>query len=91
MASGVGTEVAATPVQSPPCFQDVRTCYTCLQDACSAVAINPTWAKTYWRKGVALRGLKRFPEAVQAFYQASIILKGKHEGERCLHPASFWA
>ena len=52
----------------------------CLQDACAAVAISPTWAKTHWRKGAALRGLKRFPEAVQALYQASSILKGKHGG-----------
>ena len=46
------------------------------QDACSAVAINSSWAKAHWRKAVALRGLKRMPEAVQAFHQASCILKG---------------
>ena len=62
-----------------------EVCDVCLQDACSAVAIGPTWAKSHWRKGAALKGLKRFPEAVQAFYQASIILKGKHEGERFSH------
>ncbi len=47
-----------------------------LQDACSAVAVSSGWAKAHWRKGVALRGLKRFPEAVQAFHQASVLLKG---------------
>ena len=75
-------------------LQDVRKCNMCLQDACSAVAINPMWAKTYWRKGVALRGLKRFPEAVQAFYQASINLKGKHEWAALftqLHSGRNWA
>ena len=46
------------------------------QDACSAVAINASWAKAHWRKAVAFRGLKRMPEAVQAFHQASCILKG---------------
>ncbi len=51
---------------------------TWLQDACSAVAVSSGWAKAHWRKGVALRGLKHFPEAVQAFHQASILLKGRH-------------
>ncbi len=46
------------------------------QDACSAVAVSSAWAKAHWRKGVALRGLKRFPDAVQAFHQASALLKG---------------
>lgn len=49
-----------------------------LQDASSAVAINSSWAKAHWRKAVALRGLKRFLEAVQAFHQASVILKGEY-------------
>ena len=40
------------------------------------MAINASWAKAHWRKAVALRGLKRMPEAVQAFHQASCILKG---------------
>ncbi len=40
------------------------------------MAINSSWAKAHWRKAVALRGLKRMPEAVQAFHQASCILKG---------------
>lgn len=62
-----------------------EVCEVYLQDACAAVAINPTWAKSHWRKGMALRGLKRFPEAVQAFHQASIILKGEHEGGRFSH------
>ena len=54
------------------CERDARW----LQDACSAVAVSSGWAKAHWRKGVALRGLKRFPEAVQAFHQASVLLKG---------------
>ena len=40
------------------------------------MAINASWAKAHWRKAVALRGHKRMPEAVQAFHQASCILKG---------------
>ena len=48
-----------------------------MQDACSAVAVSAAWAKAHWRKGVALKGLKRFPEAVQAFHQASVLLKGR--------------
>ena len=40
------------------------------------MAINSSWAKAHWRKAVAFRGLKRMPEAVQAFHQASCILKG---------------
>ena len=40
------------------------------------MAINSSWAKAHWRKAVALRGLKRMPEAVEAFHRATCILKG---------------
>merc|ERR1712178_191769 len=38
-----------------------------LDDATKAQEIEPTWSKIYFRKGQALRSLKRRPEAIDAF------------------------
>lgn len=38
-----------------------------LEDADKCVSINPTWGKGYARKGAALHGLRRYPEAIAAY------------------------
>merc|ERR1712003_142766 len=38
-----------------------------LEDASKAVELEPNWPKSYFRKARALRGLKRFNEAILAF------------------------
>jgi len=40
-----------------------------LDDANKAEEINPNWPKVFFRKGQALRGLKRFDDAISAFQQ----------------------
>ncbi|KAH7916707.1 chaperone [Hygrophoropsis aurantiaca] len=38
-----------------------------LEDAEQCVAINPTWAKGYARKGAALHGQRRYDDAIEAY------------------------
>ncbi|KAI6165051.1 chaperone [Pisolithus thermaeus] len=38
-----------------------------LEDADKCVSIKPTWGKGYARKGAALHGLRRYPEAIAAY------------------------
>jgi tetratricopeptide (TPR) repeat protein len=38
-----------------------------LEDADSALAIDASFPKAFWRKGEALAALKRYPEALKAY------------------------
>lgn len=38
-----------------------------LEDAEQCVKVNSTWSKGYARKGAALHGLRRYPEAIEAY------------------------
>lgn len=42
----------------------------------AAIAAAPAWAKAHWRRGTALRGLQRFPEATHAFLEAWRLMNG---------------
>lgn len=41
-----------------------------LEDAEAAIGISPTFSKAWWRKGTALRGLSRYPDALAAFRES---------------------
>jgi Flp pilus assembly protein TadD len=47
-----------------------------LQEAEAAACLNPDWCKVHWRRGAALKELKRLPEAVLAFHRAWQLSKG---------------
>ena len=47
-----------------------------LTDADAVVAAAPAWDKGHWRRGAALAGLKRAPEAVAAYHRAWQLSKG---------------
>ncbi len=47
-----------------------------LDDAEGAVGCNSEWGKAHWRKGAALKELKRIPAAVSAFHKACQLSKG---------------
>lgn len=53
-----------------------------LADADAAVAAAPTWDKGHWRRGAALAGLKRAPDAVAAYHRAWQLSKGA--GSMCV-------
>eukprot|EP00928_Gymnodinium_smaydae_P056273 TRINITY_DN39683_c0_g1_i1.p1 TRINITY_DN39683_c0_g1~~TRINITY_DN39683_c0_g1_i1.p1 ORF type:complete len:502 (+),score=119.54 TRINITY_DN39683_c0_g1_i1:48-1508(+) len=44
-----------------------------LDDALSAEALEPDWAKVHFRKGQALRGLRRFADALEAFRHGRVL------------------
>lgn len=44
-----------------------------LEDAAKAQEIQPRWSKIFFRKGQALRGLKRFDESVMAFQEGQAL------------------
>lgn len=48
-----------------------------LADADAAVAAAPGWEKGHWRRGAALAGLKRAPDAVAAYHRAWQASKGE--------------
>lgn len=58
-----------------------------LVDADAAVAFAPVWDKGYWRRGAALTGLKRVPDAVAAYHRAWQLSKGA-SGTAALHSLS---
>lgn len=47
-----------------------------LEDAEAAILCKPDWCKAYWRRGAALKELKRTPDAVSAFHTAWQLSKG---------------
>lgn len=47
-----------------------------LTDADAAIAVAPAWDKGHWRRGAALAGLKRTPDAVAAYHCAWQLSKG---------------
>lgn len=47
-----------------------------LQDAEAAIECNPSWCKAHWRRGAALKELKRMPHAVAAFLRAWQLSRG---------------
>jgi len=55
-----------------------------LDDAEKAIQYGPTWAKGYWRKGVALVGLGRMYDATEAFYKSWACDRGNKETEKKL-------
>lgn len=48
-----------------------------LRDADAAVSAAPAWDKGHWRRGGALAGLKRAPDAVAAYHRAWQLSKGE--------------
>lgn len=55
-----------------------------LADADAAAALAPQWHKAHWRRGAALLGLRRVPEAVLAFRRAWGLAPSEPETERKL-------
>eukprot|EP00887_Chlorella_sp_A99_P005264 scaffold1.g5264.t1 len=55
-----------------------------LADADAAAALAPQWHKVHWRRGAALLGLRRVPEAVLAFRRAWGLAPSEPETERKL-------
>jgi len=49
------------------CYLKISKCQLALDDAVKAQEQEPTWSKIYFRKGQALRGLKRWQDALDAF------------------------
>ena len=43
----------------------------------SAISLRPTWGKAFMRKGKALEGLYRYPEAAAAFKQGAEVSTSK--------------
>ncbi|RNA27845.1 Tetratricopeptide repeat 31 [Brachionus plicatilis] len=55
------------------CFDKIGQFQEALNDANKAIAIEPLWAKGYFRKGRALYGLKYYKEAEEAYETVSTI------------------
>merc|ERR1712203_1353599 len=53
-----------------------------LDDVLLALEIEPNWTKLYFRKGQALRGLKRFKDAIHAFQEGRDMDDANPEWER---------
>merc|ERR1712028_301631 len=49
------------------CYLKISKWQLALEDATKAQEIEPTWSKIYFRKGQALRNLKRREDAAAAF------------------------
>ncbi|EFO17421.1 TPR Domain containing protein [Loa loa] len=54
-------------------FLRLKCFHNSLDDAKQSLALNPKWAKGYFRKGDALRGIGRFDEAIFAYCQSLAI------------------
>lgn len=59
-----------------------------LEDADAVVAAAPDWDKGHWRRGTALAGVHRAPDAVAAFHRAWELSKGVNEKLFSCHVAS---
>ncbi|NXE58122.1 TTC31 protein, partial [Casuarius casuarius] len=49
------------------CYEKLQQYEEALRDAQVSLSLQPTWPKGFFRKGKALRGLKRYAEAVSTF------------------------
>lgn len=57
----------------PPLPLQARRFQDALRDADAAVRLAPHWSKAHWRRGAALLGLKRAPEAALAYREAWVL------------------
>jgi len=58
-----------------------------LDDATKAEQLEPNFTKIYFRKGQALKGLKRFDDAITAFQNGQDVDPKNPEWEREIHRA----
>ena len=55
-----------------------------LEDADSALAIDASFPKAFWRKGEALAALKRYPEALKAYKAGCALFTSILQGTGCV-------
>lgn len=51
------------------CYERLQQYSRALSDAHTALTLNPSWPKGYFRKARALAGVKKYAEAIEAFQQ----------------------
>ncbi|XP_040412036.1 tetratricopeptide repeat protein 31 isoform X2 [Cygnus olor] len=59
------------------CYEKLQQYEEALRDAQMSLSLQPNWPKGFFRKGKALRGLKRYAEAVRTFEEL-LRLDGAH-------------
>ncbi|XP_035170354.1 tetratricopeptide repeat protein 31-like isoform X2 [Oxyura jamaicensis] len=59
------------------CYEKLQQYEEALRDALMSLSLQPNWPKGFFRKGKALRGLKRYAEAVRTFEEL-LRLDGAH-------------
>ncbi|XP_078264399.1 uncharacterized protein LOC144598295 [Rhinoraja longicauda] len=55
------------------CYERLQQYSRALSDAHTALTLNPSWPKGYFRKARALAGVKKYAEAIEAFQQVLLI------------------
>ncbi|KAK6102045.1 TPR repeat family protein [Brugia pahangi] len=61
-----------------------------LDDAKQSLALNPKWAKGYFRKGDALRGIGKFDKAIFAYCQ-SLVIENRIETVKALKNSLYYS